>query len=120
MPKRTSDYRASLLEELKDPAEASHYLNAALRDSPKMFLMALRDVAEAHQMSKVAKDAGVTREAIYRMLSPSGNPTYSNLIGILRALDIELAQVRSAPSGRTRRRVALKKRSPRTARSTRQ
>lgn len=94
MPKRTTDYRTRLLEDLKDPAEASHYLNAALRDSEEMLLVALRDVAEARQMAKVAESAGVSRESVYRMLSPSGNPTYRNLIGILRALDVEFAQVR--------------------------
>ena len=93
-PKRTRDYRSGLLEDLKNPAEATHYLNAALRDSEEMFLVALRDVAEARQMAAVAKDAGVAREAIYRMLSPSGNPTYSNLISILRALGVEFGSVR--------------------------
>ena len=94
MPKRTRDYRTSLIEDLRDPEEAAQYLNAALREPAEMFLMALRDVAEARQMSKVAKGAGVSRESLYRMLSPTGNPTYKNLIGILRALGFELTEVR--------------------------
>jgi len=54
-------------------------------------LIALRDVAEARQMAKVADTAGVARESVYRMLSGEGNPTYANLTGILRAVGLKLA-----------------------------
>ena len=91
MPKRTSDYRAGLLEDLKDPREAAYYLNAALGDSDEMFLKALRDVAEARQITKVATSAGVSRESVYRMLSKTGNPRYSSLIGILGALGLKIS-----------------------------
>jgi probable addiction module antidote protein len=88
MPKRTRPYRESLLEDLQDPREAAEYLNAAMEDSDEMFLVALRDVAEARQMSAVAEGAGVAREALYRMLSAKGNPTYSSLLGVLRAVNL--------------------------------
>jgi probable addiction module antidote protein len=91
MPKRTGDYHSGLLEELKDPRTAAHYLNAALEDSDEMFLKALRNVAEAHQVANVAEEAGVSRESIYRMLRESGNPTYHSLVGILRAMGLKLA-----------------------------
>jgi len=91
MPKRTLDFREELLKDLADPKEAAHYINAALEDSEEMFLIALRDVAEARQMSKVANAAGVARESIYRMLSATGNPTHTNLVGILKALDLRLS-----------------------------
>lgn len=84
MPKRVTDYRKTLLESLSDPEEA------ALEDSNEMFLVALRDVAESRQMSKVAEDAGVAREALYRMLSDTGNPTLSTLTSILDALGVRL------------------------------
>lgn len=91
MPKRTRDYRVGLLQELKDPEAASHYLNAALEDSEEMFLVALRDVAEAHQIALVAEGAGLSRESVYRMLSDKGNPRYSSLTNILRTLRLKLA-----------------------------
>jgi len=91
MPKRTRDYREGLLKSLLEPNAAAVYLNAALEDSDEMFLIALRDVAEARQMAKVASDAGLSRESIYRTLSESGNPRYNSLLGILRALDLRLA-----------------------------
>jgi probable addiction module antidote protein len=90
MPKRTRPYRESLLEDLQDSTEASQYLNAALEESDEMFLVALRDVAEARQMSRVAEAAGVARESLYRMLNDNGNPTYSSLLGILRAVGLKL------------------------------
>jgi probable addiction module antidote protein len=91
MPKRTTNFRDDLLADLADPQEASRYLNAALADSEEMFLVALRDVAEARQMAKVAESAGVARESLYRMLAVKGNPTYSSLLGILRAVGLKLA-----------------------------
>jgi probable addiction module antidote protein len=91
MPKRTTDFRDDLLADLADPQEAAHYLNAALEDSEELFLIALRDVAEAKQMARVAESAGIARESIYRMLTVKGNPTYSSLLGILRAVGLKLA-----------------------------
>jgi probable addiction module antidote protein len=76
---------------MADPQEASNYLNAALEDSEEMFLVALRDVAEARQMAKVAESAGIAREPVYRMLTVEGNPTYGSLLGILRAVGLRMA-----------------------------
>jgi probable addiction module antidote protein len=90
MPKRVTGFREDLLVDLADPQEAAHYLNAALEDSEQMALVALRDIAEARQMSRVAEDAGVAREALYRMLRKTGNPTYSSLMGILNALGLRI------------------------------
>ena len=91
MPRRTTDFHADLLEDLADPRESEAYLNAALEDSEEMFLVALRDVAEARQMATVAETAGIARESIYRMLAEKGNPTYASLVGILRAVGLKLA-----------------------------
>jgi probable addiction module antidote protein len=90
MPKRTTDFRDELLAELVDPVEAARYLNAALEDSNQMALVALRDVADARQMSSVAEEAGVAREALYRMLCQKGNPTYANFLGILDAVGLKI------------------------------
>ena len=91
MPKRTRSHHDALLEYLQDPRAAAHYLNAALEDSDEMLLVALRNVAEASKMSEVAKQAGISRESIYRMLCESGNPTYRSLTAILRALGLRIA-----------------------------
>lgn len=87
MPKRTSDYRSWQLQKLADPDIAASYLNEALSDSPKVFLKALRQVAQARQnVAQVARDAGVTREALYR----EGNPTLETLTSVLDVLGIDV------------------------------
>jgi probable addiction module antidote protein len=91
MPKRTGDFGAWRLEKLSNPTNAAHYLNAALEDSPDVFLDAFRDVIQARkQVSEVAKEAGVTRESIYRSFSASGNPTLATLCSVLKVLELEL------------------------------
>ena len=51
---------------------------------------ALGIVARARGMTQVAKDAGLTREALYRSLSEDGDPKLSTLLGVLKALGISL------------------------------
>ncbi len=54
MSKKTGSYRESLLEELVDPLEASEYIDAAMEDSQEASLKALKNVAQAQTMTKVA------------------------------------------------------------------
>jgi probable addiction module antidote protein len=56
-----------------------------------MFLVALKDVADAFQVSRVAKEAGVTREGLHRMLSETGNPRYGSLTAILQVLGLKIS-----------------------------
>ncbi|MDQ2924132.1 MAG: putative addiction module antidote protein [Acidobacteriota bacterium] len=88
---KTSSYRQALIESLVDPVEAKNYLKAVLEDYPQGFLKALRNVAQANQMSKVAEAAGVKRESLYRALSEQGNPTLDTLTGVLSALGLKLS-----------------------------
>ena len=90
MPKRSSDYHSWLLTQLADLDEAASYLNAAIEDSPQMFLKALRNVAEAYGMSKVAEEAGRARESLYRTLSEEGNPRLDTLTSILEVLGLRI------------------------------
>jgi len=88
MPTRTRDHQSWLLEKLANPRRAANYLNTALNDSPQMFLEAVRDVAQARQMTRVARNAGVTRESLYKATSPSGNPTFETFVAVLAAMDL--------------------------------
>jgi|ERR1035437_448041 probable addiction module antidote protein len=84
-------YDQQLIESLKDPEYAVEYLNATLEDEDyRVFLLALRDVAEASGIKKLAIVSDLNRENIYRMLSPKGNPTISSLVSLLRAIGIRL------------------------------
>lgn len=80
----------ALLENLTDPEEAAAYIVAARAHSMEMFLTAIRDVAQAHQMASVAKLSGVTRENLYRAFSAEGNPTTYTLNSVLSAVGLEL------------------------------
>lgn len=87
---RNINYRADHLEDLRnDPEFAAEYLSAAYADSREAFLVALRDIAEARKgIARVAHEAEVNRENLYRMLSKEGNPRFSSLKPILESLDI--------------------------------
>jgi probable addiction module antidote protein len=87
---RSRPYKTGLHERLKDPEHIAAYLNAAAKESQDVFMLALRDVAEAHKISKVAAAASVNRETLYRTLSARGNPTFTTLESILKAVGIEL------------------------------
>lgn len=91
--KPSVDYQEHLIERLRDPAEALAYLKAALeeRDLPEVFLLALRNVAEARGFSKLAQDTKLNRESLYRMLSKKGNPSLASLYALLDSLGFRLS-----------------------------
>jgi len=89
MTRTTRPYADILLKRLENPVVAAHYLNATLDNSPDNFLNALKNVAKAHQMAKVAKDSGIQRETLYRSLSEQGNPTWDTLTSLFGALRLK-------------------------------
>lgn len=91
--RKSRPYEESLKETLDDPNEAAAYLNAALEDgNPAVFLMALKDVADVYGgVAKIAQQARLNRENLYRMLSRSGNPTVASLNSVLNSLGLRLA-----------------------------
>lgn len=92
MKKPFVSYDAHLKEDLGDPAEAAAYLNAALEDgSQEVFLMALRDVAKARGLTRLARETALNRENMYRILSEEGNPQLSSLRALLDSLGLKLA-----------------------------
>jgi len=98
----TKKYKEHLLKLLKDPEEAAAYLDACLEDNdPSLFLLALKDVAEAKGgMSKLSKRSMLSRQSLYRALSKTGNPKISSICSILASLGLEL-HVTLAPSCRS-------------------
>ena len=96
----TTRYDEGLKEDLSDPDEAAAYLNAALEEgSQEVFLLALRDVAEARGMSETARSAALNRESMYRTLSRRGNPRLSSLSALLHASGLRLAVELEHPVG---------------------
>lgn len=75
-----------------DSEEAiAEYLNAALEDgNPDVFLVAMGDVARARGMTKLAQDAGMGRESLYKALTPGAKPRYDTVLRLMRALGVNL------------------------------
>jgi probable addiction module antidote protein len=90
--RKSVPYEEVLYEDLKDPKEAVEYLNAAIEDKemPEVFLLALRDVAEAWGFTNMAETSGLNRENLYKMLSEKGNPRLSSLQALLDAMGMRL------------------------------
>lgn len=83
--------RFDILDHLKTPEERLAYIEAAFDDGDTAFIAsALGDVARSMGMTAVAKEAGVTREALYKALSEKGDPKLSTLLGVMKALGIHL------------------------------
>ena len=79
-------------EFLSNPKAVAAYLEAAFEDGdPALIAAALGDVARAVGMTQLAAQSGVTREALYKALSPNGDPRLSTFLGIMKALGIRLA-----------------------------
>ncbi|BBO22129.1 putative addiction module antidote protein [Candidatus Desulfobacillus denitrificans] len=92
-----SHHDAELAELRADRTLAVEYLKAAMEslDDPEdraAGLLALRTVAEAYGgLGAVAAEAGVSRETLYRTLSPKGNPTLKTLLAVLKTVGLRLS-----------------------------
>jgi probable addiction module antidote protein len=88
---RTTTY--DVAEHLRTPEEMAAYLDAWLDEAPDDaagIAKALGDIARAKGMSQVAKDAGLSRESLYRALSAGGNPSFATVLKVARALGVKL------------------------------
>jgi len=97
-------YRGTVSHHAREVAElradrdlAVEYLKAAMEsldnpDNRAAGLLALRTIAEAYGgLGAVAAEAGISREALYRALSPRGNPTLKTLVAVLKAVGMRLS-----------------------------
>jgi probable addiction module antidote protein len=89
---KTKNYDEFLKQELTDTSLAAEYLSSAIKDgSIDEFLLALRNVAEAHGgIGALSEIANLNRQSMYKMLSEDGNPTLSSLLSVLKAIGINL------------------------------
>jgi probable addiction module antidote protein len=88
---KTSAY--DVAEHLRTPQEMAAYLDAWLEEAPddiSGIARALGDIARAKGMSQVAKEAGLSRESLYRALSEGGNPSFATVLKVARALGVRL------------------------------
>ena len=91
MTTKTTPYYVT--EHLRTPEEMAAYLDAWLEEAPDDaagIAKALGNIARAKGMTQVAKDAGLSRESLYRALSADGNPSFSTVLKVARALGVKL------------------------------
>lgn len=92
-----SHHEREIVELSADRELAVEYLKAAMEslddpDDRASGLLALRTVAEAYGgLGAVAAEAGISRESLYRALSPKGNPTLKTLLAVLKTVGLRLS-----------------------------
>lgn len=97
-------------DQLNTEEDMALYLDACLEDDPgdgSLVRAALNDIARARGMTQLAHDTGLTREGLYRALSATGNPEFSTVLKVIKALKIRLhaAPAVAAKPRRTRKTV---------------
>lgn len=80
---------------LENEEVVAAYLSAALEDpDPDAFLVAVKAVARARGLTQLAKDSGLGREGLYKVLSPGAKPRYETVMKVVRVLGVNLHAVR--------------------------
>ena len=79
-------------EYLEAEEDIAAYLNAVIEeDDPALLQAALGDVAKARGMSSIAREAGVSRESLYKSLSTTGNASFKTISKVSRALGLQMS-----------------------------
>jgi probable addiction module antidote protein len=85
--------RWDVADYLESEQDMALYLDACLEEDPgdgSLIRAALGDIARARGMTQLAHDTGLTREGLYKALSAEGNPSFSTIIKVIRALGVKL------------------------------
>jgi len=90
---KTKTTRYDVAEHLRTPEEMAAYLEACLEEAngnAAFIAKSLGDIARARGMSQVARDAGLSRESLYKALSGDRSPTFETILKVVGALGIKL------------------------------
>jgi probable addiction module antidote protein len=93
MMSKTTTTRYDVAEHLRTPEEMAAYLEVCLEeaDGDAAFIAkALGDIARAKGMAQVAKDAGLSRESLYKALSGERSPDFDTILKVVGALGLRL------------------------------
>jgi probable addiction module antidote protein len=91
--KKTITTRYDVSQHLRTPEEMAAYLEACLEEAEgdaAFIAKALGDIARAKGMSQVARDAGLSRESLYKALSGERSPSFDTILKVMGALDLRL------------------------------
>ena len=88
---KTKTKRWDAAEHLRSDEDMAAYLEAALEEGdPALVSAALGDIARAKGMTNIARKTGLGRESLYKALSPAGNPEFSTVLKVVKALGLRL------------------------------
>ncbi len=93
---KTATTRYDVAEHLRTPEEMAAYLEACIAESDgdaAFIAGALGDIARARGMARVAREAGLSRESLYKALSGERTPSFDTILKVVRALGLELHAV---------------------------
>lgn len=96
MMKKTKTTTYDVAEHLRTPEEMAAYLEACLENSngdAAFIAKALGDIARAKGMTQVARDAGLSRESLYKALSGDRSPGFDTILKVVIALGLQLHAV---------------------------
>jgi probable addiction module antidote protein len=83
-----------IAEHLDSDEKIALFLEAVFEEGdPTLIAAAIGEVARARGMSQVAKEAGLSRENLYRALSEGGNPEFATILKVIRAIGYDLTIV---------------------------
>ncbi|MFC4307617.1 addiction module antidote protein [Steroidobacter flavus] len=85
--------RYDVVDYLKSEEDIAAYLEACMEeagDDAAYIAAALGDIARARGMAQLAKDTGISREGLYKALSPDGNPSLATVLKVVKALGLKL------------------------------
>ena len=91
--RKTVTTRYDVVEHLRTPVEKAAYLEACLEEAngdAAFIAKALGDIARAKGMSQVARDAGLSRESLYKALSGERSPDFDTILKVIGALGLKL------------------------------
>jgi len=89
---RTKTVPYDVAEQLRTSEEMAAYLDAWLDEAPDDaagISRAIGEIARARGMSQVARDAGLSRESLYKALGENGNPSFATVLKVVRALGVK-------------------------------
>lgn len=90
---KTATTRYDVAEHLRTPEEMAAYLEAFLEGAngdAAFIAKALGDIARAKGMAQVARDAGLSRESLYKALSGERSPGFDTILKVIGALGLRL------------------------------
>lgn len=89
----TQTTRFDAAEHLKSDEDMAAYFDACFEEDPgdgSLIRAALNDIARARGMTQIAREAGLGRESLYKALGTTGNPEFSTIMKVVKALGLKL------------------------------